>query len=199
MKKKQQKDIPAPEMEAILDDVVVEDPEKTAEPTIDEEEMSEDQQNEHSKENDPKVVNISDRASKDQNLEKLQRLMAEFDNYRKRTEKEKSMVYDMAVSSIVTDLLGIIDNFERALKQETSDKVFYDGVSMIYKQLIATLDKIGIKVIETEGQEFNPKFHNAIFHIEDDTLPKNYIVEELQKGYTFKDKVLRHSLVKVAN
>lgn len=199
MKKKHQKDIPAPEVEEILEDVIVDEPEKTAEPTMDEEEMSEDQQNEHSKENDPKVVNISDRASKDQNLEKLQRLMAEFDNYRKRTEKEKSMVYDMAVSSIVTDLLGIIDNFERALKQETSDKAFYDGVSMIYKQLIATLDKIGIKVIETEGQEFNPKFHNAIFHIEDDNLPKNYIVEELQKGYTFKDKVLRHSLVKVAN
>ncbi|OON93018.1 MAG: nucleotide exchange factor GrpE [Candidatus Epulonipiscioides saccharophilum] len=199
MKKKQQKDIPAPEMEEILENVIVEEPEKTAEPTMDEEEISEDQQNEHSKENDPKVVNISDKASKDHNLEKLQRLMAEFDNYRKRTEKEKSMVYDMAVSSIVTDLLGIIDNFERALKQETSDQAFYDGVSMIYKQLIATLDKIGIKVIETEGQEFNPKLHNAIFHIEDDNLPKNYIVEELQKGYTFKDKVLRHSLVKVAN
>lgn len=137
--------------------------------------------------------------SKDQNLERLQRLMAEFDNYRKRTEKEKSTVYDMAVSSIVTDLLGTVDNFERALKQECSDKEFFDGVSMIYKQLIGAIDKIGVKVIETEGKEFDPKYHNAIFHVEDENLPKNFIVEELQRGYTFKDKVLRHSLVKVAN
>lgn len=144
---------------------------------------------------EPKVVEDN----KDQNLERLQRLMAEFDNYRKRTEKEKTIVYDMAVSSIVTDLLGTIDNFERALKQECTDKAFYDGVSMIYKQLISTIEKVGVEVIKTVDTEFNPKLHNAISHVEDENFPKNYVIEELQKGYIYKDKVLRHSLVKVAN
>lgn len=144
-------------------------------------------------------VTVEEKVIDNNNLERLQRLMAEFDNYRKRTEKEKTMVYDMAISSIVTDLLSTIDNFERALKVECSDKPFYEGVVMIYKQLLGAIEKIGVLPIETVDKEFDPAFHNAIFHIEDENVGKNIIVEEMQKGYIYKDKVLRHSLVKVAN
>ncbi len=144
------------------------------------------------------TVEVEDNKA-DEYLERLQRLMAEFDNYRKRTEKEKIYAYDMAVGSTVTELLGTIDNFERALKQETDDKVFYEGVTMIYKQLVTALEKIGVTPIEATGQTFDPEFHNAIFHVEDENAPANTIVEELQKGYLFKEKVIRHSLVKVAN
>ncbi len=132
-------------------------------------------------------------------LDRLQRLMAEFDNYRKRTEKEKVEAYDRAISSTVTELLGTIDNFERALLQESEDKAFYEGVTMIYKQLIGSLEKIGVTPIDAAGKEFNPTYHNAIMHVEDDSVGTNTVLEELQKGYIFKEKVLRHSLVKVAN
>lgn len=140
---------------------------------------------------------VDDKAS--EYLERLQRLMAEFDNYRKRTEKEKQNIYDLAVSDTVTDLLGMVDNFERALKQNCEDKAFYEGVSMIHKQLMGTLEKHNVTPIEAEGKEFDPTFHNAIFHIEDETLGDNMVAEELQKGYMYKEKVIRHSLVKVAN
>ena len=135
----------------------------------------------------------------DENIERLQRLMAEFDNYRKRTEKEKQNIYDLAVSTTVTELLGTVDNFERALKQETTDKSFYEGVSMIYRQLLTVLEKLNVTPIEAAGKTFDPDYHNAVLHIEDDTLEENIVVEELQKGYLYKEKVIRHSLVKVAN
>ncbi|MEF9959027.1 MAG: nucleotide exchange factor GrpE [Niameybacter sp.] len=135
----------------------------------------------------------------DENLERLQRLMAEFDNYRKRTEKEKQNIYDLAVSSTLTELLGTLDNLERALKLESSDKPFYEGVSMIYKQLMGALEKLNVTPIEAEGETFNPDYHNAVLHIEDDSLEENIVVEELQKGYLYKEKVIRYSMVKVAN
>ena len=132
-------------------------------------------------------------------LERLQRLMAEFDNYRKRSEKEKKEAYDFAVSNTVQELLPIIDNFERALKVESADKKFYEGVSMIYKQMLSYLENIHVTVIPAVNEEFNPNLHNAIFHIEDENYGENIIVEELQKGYFYKEKVIRHSMVKVAN
>lgn len=140
---------------------------------------------------------LEDKAS--EYLERLQRLMAEFDNYRKRTEKEKQNIYDLAVSETVTGLLGTIDNFERALKQECEDKSFYEGMTIISKQLIGYLEKSNVTPIEAEGQIFDPELHNAIFHIEDENVGENIVVEELQKGYKYKEKVIRHSLVKVAN
>ncbi|OON97054.1 MAG: nucleotide exchange factor GrpE [Epulopiscium sp. Nele67-Bin005] len=135
----------------------------------------------------------------DENLERFQRLMAEFDNYRKRTDKEKIDSYDNAVSKTVTELLPVLDNFERALKQDCADEAFVAGVNMIYKQLAGALEKIGVCVIETHEQVFDPAMHNAIFHVEDENYGKGIIVEELQKGYIYKEKVMRHSLVKVAN
>ena len=132
-------------------------------------------------------------------LDRLQRLMAEFDNYRKRSEKEKSDAYDFAVSNTISELLPIIDNFERALKVETQDKALFAGVQMIYKQLMSTLENLKVTPIEALDQEFDPKLHNAIMHIDDEAYGENIIVEELQKGYLYKEKVIRHSMVKVAN
>lgn len=132
-------------------------------------------------------------------LERLQRLMAEFDNYRKRSQKEKSDAYDYAVGNTIVELLPIVDNFERALKIESTDKALYDGIMMIYKQLLGFLEKVNVLPIEAKDQIFDPKLHNAILHIEDENLGENVIVEELQKGYLYKEKVIRHSMVKVAN
>lgn len=132
-------------------------------------------------------------------LDRLQRLMAEFDNYRKRSEREKSDAYDFAVSGTVAELLPIVDNFERALKVESTDKAFSAGVQMIYKQLMGVLEKLNVTPIEAEGKEFNPDLHNAIMHIDDEAYGDNVIAEELQKGYLYKEKVIRYSMVKVAN
>lgn len=132
-------------------------------------------------------------------LDRLQRLMAEFDNYRKRSEKEKADSYDYAVSNTVVELLPIIDNFERALKIESTDKALYAGVQMIYKQLMGALEKLKVVPIEALEKEFDPKLHNAIMHIDDEAYGENVIVEELQKGYLYKEKVIRYSMVKVAN
>lgn len=132
-------------------------------------------------------------------IDRLKRLMAEFDNYRKRNEKEKLEIYDRASSNLLAEMLPIVDNFERALKVETTDKVFYEGVTMIYKQLMGTLEKAHVKVIEAKGKPFDPNLHNAVMHIEDEKYGENEVVEEMQKGYLYKDKVLRYSMVKVAN
>ncbi|PHV71512.1 nucleotide exchange factor GrpE [Sporanaerobium hydrogeniformans] len=132
-------------------------------------------------------------------LERLQRLMAEFDNYRKRSEKEKKDMYDFAVGNTIQELLPLVDNFERALQVESSDKKFFDGVSMIYKQMMSILETLQVTVIPAVNETFNPNLHNAVFHIEDENVGENIIVEELQKGYLYKEKVVRHSMVKVAN
>ena len=132
-------------------------------------------------------------------LDRWQRLMAEFDNYRKRSEKEKSDSYDYAVSNTVAEMLPVIDNFERALKVESTDKALYAGVEMIYKQIMGVLEKLHVAPIEAAGKEFDPNLHNAIMHIEDENLGENIVAEKIQKGYLYKEKVIRHSLVKVAN
>lgn len=134
--------------------------------------------------------------------DKLIRNMAEFDNFRKRTEKEKQAMFDMGAKNVVDKLLPIIDNFERGLKNSPVDgeaKMFFDGMDMIYKQLIKNLEEAGVSPIECIGKEFDPNFHNAVMHIEDENVGENIIIEELQKGYMYKDSVLRYSMVKVAN
>ena len=131
--------------------------------------------------------------------DRLKRSMAEFDNYRKRTEKEKSSMYIIGAKDIVEKMLPIVDNFERGLAQAPEDDPFAEGMKMIYKQLTTTLDDLGVKPIEAVGKEFNPDFHNAVMHVEDESVGENIVVEELQKGYTYKGFVVRHSMVKVAN
>ena len=143
---------------------------------------------------------------KDEQIEelkdKLTRQMAEFDNFRKRTEKEKSAMYEIGAKDIIEKILPVVDNFERglgAVTEEQREDSFVAGMEMIYKQIMTTLDTVGVKAIEAVGNEFNPDFHNAVMHIEDEEVGENIIVEEFQKGYTYRDTVVRHSMVKVAN
>ena len=140
---------------------------------------------------------------KDEQIEdlndRLKRQMAEFDNFRKRTEKEKSQMYEIGAKDIIEKILPVVDNFERGLAQAPEGDSFADGMKMIYKQLITTLDELGVKPIEAVGKEFDPNFHNAVMHVEDEEAGENIVVEEFQKGYTYKDFVVRHSMVKVAN
>lgn len=143
---------------------------------------------------------------KDEQIEelndKLKRQMAEFDNFRKRTEKEKSQMYDMGAKSIIEKILPVIDNFERGLAgvpEEEKSNAFVDGMDKVYKQMLTTLAEAGVTPIEAVGKEFDPNFHNAVMHVEDEEAGENIIVEEFQKGYVYRDTVVRHSMVKVAN
>lgn len=140
---------------------------------------------------------------KDQQIEeltdRLKRNMAEFDNFRKRTEKEKASMYIIGAREIVEKILPVVDNFERGLAQAPEEDAFAEGIRMIYKQLMTTLEELGVKPIEAVGKEFNPDFHNAVMHVEDESVGENVIVEEFQKGYLYRDSVVRHSMVKVAN
>ena len=131
--------------------------------------------------------------------DRLKRSMAEFDNFRKRTEKEKSSMYIIGAKEIIEKILPVVDNFERGLAQAPEGDPFADGMQKIYKQLITTMEGMGVEPIEAVGKEFNPDFHNAVMHVEDESVGENIIVEELQKGYTYKGFVVRHSMVKVAN
>lgn len=144
--------------------------------------------------------------AKDEKIEELtdqlKRQMAEFDNYRKRTDKEKAGMYIIGAKEIVEKLLPVVDSFERGLSTATEEQMedpFVDGMNKVYKQMLTALDELGVKPIEAVGCEFNPDFHNAVMHVEDEEAGDNTIVEEFQKGYTYKDFVVRHSMVKVAN
>lgn len=142
---------------------------------------------------DEKIEELTDR---------LKRQMAEFDNFRKRTEKEKSAMYEIGAKSVVEKILPVIDNFERGLAsvpEEQKEDAFVTGMDKTYKQLLTTLEEIGVKPIEAVGQEFDPNFHNAVMHVEDEGLGENVVAEEFQKGYLYRDTVVRHSMVKVAN
>ena len=131
--------------------------------------------------------------------DRLKRSMAEFDNFRKRTEKEKSSMYIIGAKEIIENMLPVVDNFERGLAQAVEGDAFAEGMKMIYKQLMTTLEGLGVEAIEAVGKEFDPDFHNAVMHVEDEEAGENMVVEELQKGYTYKGFVVRHSMVKVAN
>ena len=132
--------------------------------------------------------------------DKLMRQMAEFENFRRRTDQEKAQMFGNGQKAIVEKILPVVDNFERGLAtvEEGADP-FADGMLMIYKQLLTTLEEAGVKPIEAVGQEFNPDYHNAVMHVDDEEVGENIIVEEFQKGYMMNDSVVRHSMVKVAN
>lgn len=132
--------------------------------------------------------------------DKVKRQMAEFENFRKRSEKEKSQMYEVGAKSTLEKILPVVDNFERGLNgMEESEDPFAQGMLMIYKQLMTSLEEVGVTPIEAVGQEFDPEFHNAVMHVEDEEVDENIIVEEFQKGYMYRESVLRHSMVKVAN
>ena len=141
---------------------------------------------------------------KDERIEELtdqvKRQMAEFDNFRKRTEKEKSSMYEMGAKSVIEKILPVLDNFERGLQsvpEEEKDLPFAAGMNMIYKQLFSELEQIGVKPIEAVGQEFDPNFHNAVMQVESEEYESGIVAQELQKGYMYRDTVVRHSMVGV--
>ena len=134
--------------------------------------------------------------------DKLKRQLAEFENFRNRTDKEKAQMYAVGAKDVIEKILPVIDNFERGLKSIREDQKggpVANGMEMIYKQLITVLSDLGVTPIEAVGQEFDPNLHNAVMHAEDEGLGENIVAEEFQKGYKYKDTVLRHSMVKVAN
>ena len=142
---------------------------------------------------DEKIEELTDRVA---------RQMAEFDNFRKRTEREKSQMYEVGAKDIIEKILPIVDSFERGLAAVAEDQKadpFVDGMDKVYKQLITTLESAGVTPIEAVGKPFDPEFHNAVMHIDDESLEENIVVEEFQKGYMYRVSVVRHSMVKVAN
>jgi len=168
------------------------------EETKDTEEVKDDAQEAQSEE-----IAVDENQKKlDELNDKYLRLLAEYDNFKKRTVREKESIYVDSVGETVTALLPVIDNFERALASfsaEEKDGELYKGIEMIFNQTVETFEKLGVKKIEALGCEFDPELHNAVMHIEDETVTDNTIVEEFQKGYTYRDKVIRYSMVKVAN
>ena len=194
----------------------VEEAKKTAEATKEEavEDEAKEAETEDSKESDTeekksgkKLFGKKDKKDKkDEKIEeltdRLTRQMAEFDNFRKRSEKENSQMYEIGAKDIIEKILPVVDNFERGLgsvPEEEKNAPFVEGMEKIYKQLMTTLESVGVKPIEAVGQEFNPDFHNAVMHVEDEGLGENIIAEEFQKGYMYRESVVRHSMVKVAN
>ena len=148
------------------------------------------------KKKDPKDEKI------DELNDKLRRSMAEFDNYRKRTDKEKSAMYEIGAKDVIEKILPIVDNFERGLNtipEDAKGTAFAEGMEKIYKQFVKTLDDLGVKPIEAVGKPFDPNFHNAVMHVEDEKYGENEIAMELQKGYKYRGSVVRHSMVQVAN
>ena len=133
--------------------------------------------------------------------DRVQRQMAEFDNFRKRTQKEKDAMFEIGAKSVIEKILPVVDSFERGLAgtDESSEDGFVTGMHKIYKQLMQTLEEMEVTPIDAVGKEFDPDYHNAVLHVDDEEAGDNIVVEELQKGYLYRGNVVRHSMVKVAN
>ena len=188
------------------EEVVEETTETVEETAAEEEEIEEAQDKEETKEKKKLFGRKPKKDPKDEKIEELNdrvtRQMAEFDNFRKRTEKEKAAMYEIGAKSIIEKLLPVVDNFERGfltVAEEDKEDSFVKGMEMVYKQILSTFESVGVKPIEAVGTEFNPDLHNAVMHVEDDAVGENIVVEEFQKGYTYRDSVVRYSMVKVAN
>lgn len=176
---------------------------------INSEEINNNDNVENNEENNEEVIIEENNNDNDQKLkeanDKYVRLYAEFDNFRKRTQVEKCDMYDKGIIETVSSFLDVIDNFDRALQgfnkneMDEKQKVLFDGIEMIRGQMDKALNKIGVTAIDAVGEEFNPNIHNAVMHVEDENLGENVVAEELQRGYMYNDKVVRHSMVKVAN
>ena len=176
--------------------------EETAE-NIEEQETKDDTSKEESKEETKEADKTAELEAQIADWkDKYQRLMAEFENARKRTAKEAVQRYDLGAMGVLEKLLPVIDNFERgldAVAEEDKDSAFVQGIQQIYKQLMSVFEDLGVSAMEAEGKEFDANLHNAVLHVEDEQYGDNIVVEEMQKGYMYKENVLRHSMVKVAN
>ena len=193
-------------LEEILEDLEEEASAKETEQEEEEtkEEVEEKETSEEQPKEEKKSKSKKKKDKKDEQIEELQdqvkRQMAEFDNFRKRTEKEKNQMFEVEAKSIIEKILPVVDNFERGLAsipEEEQGSAFVDGMNMIYKQLLNELEQAGVAVIEAVGKEFDPEYHNAVMQVENDELEPGTIAQELQKGYTYRDSVVRHSMVAV--
>lgn len=171
-----------------------------------EEETRAEKQPEEAKEEPEKMRKKKKKEKWEEKIEELEdrvkRQMAEFDNFRKRTEKEKSHMYEVGARDVIEKILPVVDNFERglaAVPEEEKTNPVIDGMDKVYRQLMTILTDMGVTPIDAVGKEFDPNFHNAVMHVEDEELGENVVAEEFQKGYLYKDTVIRHSMVKVAN
>ena len=180
--------------------------EKAEEETEEKEAKTEENENEDKKSDKKLFGKKNKKDKKDEKIEeltdRLTRQMAEFDNFRKRTDKEKSQMYEVGAKDIIEKILPVVDNFERgldAVKEEDKEDPFVQGMEKVYKHLMTTLEEIEVKPIEAVGKEFDPNFHNAVMHVDDENFGENIVAEEFQKGYTYRDSIVRHSMVKVAN
>lgn len=192
--------------ETEVDTEVTEEAEETVEAETSEENTAEAEEDATEEQNvdEKKGLFKKKKDKRDEQIEELndriKRQMAEFDNFRKRTDKEKSQMFDMGARTIIEKILPVVDNFERglaAVPEEQRDDAFVDGMDKIYKQLMTELDGIGVKAIECVGKEFDPEYHNAVMQVENDELEAGTVASELQKGYMYKDTVIRHSMVSV--
>ena len=194
----QEKEILEEEMEQDLSDAE----ELKEEETEDEEPVSKEDKKAAKKQAKLNKKEDSYKEKIDQLEDRVKRQMAEFENFRKRTDKEKQAMFDTGAKSVIEKILPVVDNFERGLAtvpEESKEDPFVDGMNKVYRQLLTELENLGVKPIEAVGQEFNPDFHNAVMHVEDEEAGENIITEEFQKGYMYHDSVVRHSMVKVAN
>ena len=195
------------EMEDIAEDTV----ETAAEEAIDEasENEADEQDDKEAAKADKKAKKKAKAEKKDAMKEKVDELedrvkrqMAEFENFRKRTDKEKAMMFETGAKSVIEKILPVVDNFERGLAtipEEENGKPFAEGMAMIYKQLMKQLEDLGVKPIEAIGKEFDPNFHNAVMQVESEEYETGFVAQELQKGYLYKDTVIRHSMVAVVS
>ena len=184
--------------DASAEDASEEIKEETAEAGEEVTEEKEPEKEDKKKKKDKKQDALKDKIAELEDTTKRQ--LAEFENFRRRTEKEKATMFDMGAKSVIEKILPVIDNFERGLASVPADEAedgFYNGMNMIYKQLLGELDKIGVKPIEAKGKEFDPNLHNAVMQVQSDEFESGTVAEELQKGYTYHDSVVRHAMVSV--
>ena len=190
-----------------LPEETVETEEEVVEEAVTEEVTEESTEEETSTEKKGFFKKKEKKDKKDEKIEELNdrliRQMAEFDNFRKRSEREKSQMFEIGAKDIVEKILPVVDNMERGLatvsEEEMANNAFAQGMEKVYKHFMTVLEQAGVKPIEAVGTEFNPDFHNAVMHVEDENVGENIVVEEFQKGYMYRESVVRHSMVKVAN
>ena len=189
------------ENKKVMEEEAVDTKETKAEQTCEETKDTKETAAEETKETAAEKKDKKDEQIEDLN-DRLKRQMAEFDNFRKRTEKEKAQMFDMGARTIIEKILPVIDNFERglaAVPEEQKDDAFVTGMDKVYKQMLTELDAIGVKPIEALGKEFDPDLHNAVMQVESEEYEPGTVAQELQKGYTYKDNVVRHSMVAVVS
>ena len=194
------------EKEVDIVEDVSEEVEETTEEAEENANVEEEKADDTDKSDKKKKKGFKKKDKRDEQIEELndkyQRLFAEFQNFRSRSDKEKSAMFEVGARSIVEKILPVVDNIERgvaALSEEDLDSPVGQGMNLIYKQLLQTLEDMGVEAIEAKGQEFDPELHNAVMHEDNGEFGENIVSEELQKGYKYKDTVVRHSMVKVAN